>query len=500
MPAPATRPPFPAPRALPRALPLLLALALAGCAGLPRERVDSPAVAVPASWSAAPEAASAQPAALTAWWQRFNDPALTGLIDQALRANPNLQSAQAALRQARAQADVQTARLGPTLGVSASAQRSQNGQAASSSRFQAGFDASWEPDIFGGNRSATDASAADAAASAASLGNVQVSLAAEVAASFINLRALQTRLAIARNNLATQQETLQITRWRAQAGLLSSLELEQAVSATAQTEAQLPALQTSVTQTLNALAVLTGQAPGALEAALSDAAPIPAAPASLALAFPAETLRQRPDVRAAERRVDAALSRLDAAEAARYPSFRLGGSLGLSALTLGTLTDGASVLRSLLASVSAPLFDGGALQAQARAQQASVDQARAAFQGTVLTALQDVEDALAALRGDTERLARLQTASSAAANADLLARQRFQGGLIGFDTVLSTQRSLLTTQDSLATTQASLSTNHVRLYKALGGGWQADADAEPRGGWQADADAAQAATPVAETR
>lgn len=489
MPAPATRPPFPAPRALPRALPLLLALALAGCAGLPRERADSAAVAVPASWSAAPEAASAQPAALTAWWQRFNDPALTGLIDQALRANPNLQSAQAALRQARAQADAQTARLGPTLGVSASAQRSQNGQAAAGSRFQAGFDASWEPDIFGGNRSAADASAADAAVSAASLGNVQVSLSAEVAASFINLRALQTRLAIARSNLATQQETLQITRWRAQAGLLSSLELEQAVSATAQTEAQLPALQTSVTQTLNALAVLTGQAPGALEAALGDAAPIPTAPASLALAFPADTLRQRPDVRAAERRVDAALSRLDAADAARYPSFRLGGSLGLSALTLGTLTDGASVLRSLLASVSAPLFDGGALQAQARAQQASVDQARAAFQGTVLTALQDVEDALAALRGDTERLARLQTASSAAANADLLARQRFQSGLIGFDTVLSTQRSLLTTQDSLATTQASLSTNHVRLYKALGGGWQADADAEVRGGSQADADA-----------
>ncbi len=443
MPAPATRPPFPAPRALPRALPLLLALALAGCAGLPRERADGSPVAVPASWSAAPEAASAQPAALTAWWQRFNDPALTDLIDQALRANPNLQSAQAALRQARAQADAQAARLGPTLGASASAQRSQNGNASASSRFQAGFDASWEPDIFGANRSAANASAADAAVSAASLGNVQVSLAAEVAASFINLRALQTRLAIARSNLATQQETLQITRWRAQAGLLSSLELEQAVSATAQTEAQLPALQTSVTQALNAIAVLTGQAPGALEATLGNTAQIPTAPAGLAMAFPAETLRQRPDVRAAERRVDAALSRLDAAEAARYPSFRLSGSLGLSALTLGSPTDGASVLRSLLASVSAPLFDGGALQAQALAQRAAVDQARANYQGTVLTALQDVEDALAALRGDTERLARLQTASSAAANADLLARQRFQSGLIGFDTVLATQQETL---------------------------------------------------------
>ena len=465
-----------------RVLPLLLALALVGCASVSPPRAEAPGVAVPAAWSTAQATVptlNQKPADLSGWWQRFNDPALADLVAQALRANTSLQSAQAALRQARALADAQAASLGPSLGASASAQRSQAGTASAGNRFQAGFDASWEPDIFGRNRSAADASAADALASEASLGNVQVSLAAEVAANYINLRALQTRLVIARDNLATQQETLQITRWRAQAGLVSSLDLEQAISATAQTEAQLPSLQTGVAQSLNALAVLTGQAPGALGAALDTAAAtaIPTAPADLAMAFPAETLRQRPDVRAAERRIDAALSRLSAAEAARYPSFRLGGSLGLSALALGSLTDSASVLRSLLASVSAPLFDGGALQAQARAQQAGVDQARATYQGTVLTALQEVEDALAALRGDTERLARLQVASTAAANADLLARQRYQSGLIGFDTVLSTQRLLLTTQDGVASTRASLSTNHVRLYKALGGGWQADARA-----------------------
>jgi NodT family efflux transporter outer membrane factor (OMF) lipoprotein len=457
-----------------------LAFTLVGCASVLPQRAEAPLAAVPAAWSTAPQTTpqttGQQPADLSGWWQRFNDPVLTDLVARSLRANTSLQSAQASLRQARALADAQAAGLGPSLGVSASAQRSQAGNASAGSRFQAGFDASWEPDIFGRNRSAADASVADALANAANLGNVQVSLAAEVAVNYINLRALQTRLAIARDNLSTQQETLQITRWRAQAGLVSSLDLEQAISATAQTEAQLPALQTGVTQTLNALAVLTGQAPGALGAVLDTAAAIPTAPADFAMAFPAETLRQRPDVRAAERRVEAALSRLSAAEAARYPSFRLGGSLGLSAFTLGSLTDSASVLRSLLASVSAPLFDGGALQAQARAQQAGVDQTRAAYQGTVLTALQEVEDALAALRGDTERLERLQTASTAAANADLLARQRFQSGLIGFDTVLSTQRSLLATQDGVASTRASLSTSHVRLYKALGGGWQADAD------------------------
>jgi outer membrane protein TolC len=220
--------------------------------------------------------------------------------------------------------------------------------------------------------------------------------------------------------------------------------------------------------------------PGALQTVLGTAAAIPQAPADLALAFPAETLRQRADVRSAEHQVSAALARVAAADAARYPSFQLSGSLGLSALTLGTLTDGASVLRSVLASVSAPLFDGGAARAQVQVQQAALDQARAAHEAAVLTALQDVENALAALRGDREKLARQQAAASAAANAELLARQRYQSGLIDFATVLDTQRSLLSAQDSVASTQATLSADHVRLYKALGGGWTPDTDATTR--------------------
>ncbi|MCB2018580.1 MAG: efflux transporter outer membrane subunit [Hydrogenophaga sp.] len=455
------------------ALAVALALAVSACASVaPMEASGQPAdVAVPARWSAAP-ATEGQATALADWWQRFQDPTLTGLVTQALQANTSVRGAQAALRQARAQRDAQAAANGPSLGVSASAQRSQSGTADASNRYQLGFDASWEPDIFGGNRAALDANEASARAAESSLANTQVSLAAEVAVSYIELRGLQTRLQIAERNLAAQQETLQITRWRVQAGLASSLDLEQAIAATEQTRAQIPALQTSIGQALHALAVLTGQAPGALNSALGPAAAIPAPPADLALAFPADTLRQRPDVRGAEEQLNAAMARLSAAEAARYPSFRLSGSLGLSALTLGTLTDGASVLRSLLASVSAPLFDGGALRAQAQAQQAAVDQARAGLQGSVLGALKDVEDALLSLQGDRERLARQQAAADAATNAELLARQRYQSGLIDFRTVLDTQRSLLSAQDSVASTQASLSADHVRLYKALGGGWQ----------------------------
>jgi len=176
-------------------------------------------------------------------------------------------------------------------------------------------------------------------------------------------------------------------------------------------------------------------------------------------------------VRAAEHRISAALARVSAADAARYPSFAIKGSLGLSALSLGALTNGASLASALLASVSVPLLDAGAAKSQVLAQEAALEQARASYQAVVLTALKDVQDALVALHGDRQRLIHLQSAANAANNAALLARQRYSSGLIDFQTVLQTQRSLLSTQDSVASTQADVSAGHVRLYKALGGGW-----------------------------
>jgi outer membrane protein, multidrug efflux system len=454
---------------------IVLSLLLAACTSVPSPVATDLPPELPTQWSAGAARADVAATDLSAWWRRFDDPALVALVTRALDANTGVKSAQAALRQSRALADLARAGLGPAVNASGSAQRSQSGGSDARNTFTAGLGASWEPDVFGGKRAAADAGETDAQASAATLSQVQVALAAEVASRYITLRGLQARLAIARSNLATQTQTLQITRWRAQAGLVSSLDVAQAVSAAEQTQAQVPALQTSEVQTLNALAVLTGQAPGALTSSLGEAAPIPPAPPDLALAFPADTLRQRPDVRAAELKVRSAWSRVAMAEAARSPSFSLSGSLGLSALTLGSLTDGASLVRSLLASVSAPLFDGGAAQAQVLAQDAALDQARASYQDTMLGALQDVEDALIAIQGDRERLARLQAAATAAAHAELLARQRYQSGLIDFATVLGTQRTLLATQDSVATTQASLSASHVQLYRALGGGWTPEA-------------------------
>lgn len=453
-------------QAPPRWPVLALAAALAGCAGLAPQDARLPDAPVPTTWSTGNStAAPATP--LAQWWQRLGDAQLTALVEQALAANTSVRTAQAALQQARAQVDVQAAGLAPQVGASASAQRSRTGNS-----FQLGFDASWEPDVFGRVRAGVNASEADARAAEASLADVQVSLAAEVAVNYIELRSLQQRLAIAQSNLASQGETLQITQWRLQAGLTTSLVAEQARAAAEQTAAQIPALEASLAQSRHSLAVLTGQAPAALDAQLAASAAVPQAPDELALAIPAETLRQRADVRVAEQRIRAALPRVSQAEAARYPDFGISGSVGLRALTLGALSGGSAVAASLLGSVSVPLLDGGANRAQVRAQEASLEQARIAYQAAVLAALKDVEDALVSLRGNRERLVRLTAAADAAGNAALLAQQRYRSGLIDFQAVLETQRTLLSTQDGVATTVASVSADHVRLYKALGGGWQ----------------------------
>jgi outer membrane protein, multidrug efflux system len=451
----------------------VLVLSLCACASITPQNGTPSGVAVPGEWSQSQGASATGITALVNWWNYFDDPLLSTLITDALVNNTTVKGAQAALQQARALRDVAAAGLLPTLGSSASAQRSRSGDVSGNS-FRAGLDANWELDVFGANRSAVNAADATALASAASLGDVQVSIAAEVALNFIALRSAQARFAIASDNLTSQSETLQITQWRLQAGLVSSLEDEQARAATDQTRAQLPALQTTIAQTRHALAVLTGQAPAALSAHLTAAGPVPQASAELALSIPAEVLRQRSDVRAAEYQVQAAVARVAQANAARAPSFKLGGSLGLSALTLGALTDGASLAAAVLAGVTWPVFDGGAARAQVRGQQAALEQANSAYQATVLTALTDVEDALVALRGDRARLALLQSAAASANTAAQLASQRYGSGLVDFQTVLETQRTRLGSQDSVAVTLAAVSADHVRLYKALGGGWQQD--------------------------
>lgn len=456
-------------------LALLMSATLAGCAAVGPDYA-APDPAAPAGWRSwlddglTPDAVNA--GAIAQWWDQLGDIALTQLIRQVIAANPDVRSARAALREARARRAIAGADFFPT--ISASVSRTHRNRAtvgtAGNDLYEAGFDASWEPDVFGGTRRGAEAAQADLEASAASLDATQVSLVAEAALNYVEARALQIRLRIARNNLASQQETWQLADWRVQAGLANSVEVEQARANLEQTRASIPALERSLAEAQNRLAVLAGVAPGTLNERLSQPGAIPAVPQQLAVGIPADALRRRPDVRVAERRVAAETARIGQAQAARYPGVSLSGSIGVESLAFDTLTNG-SVARTFVASVAAALFDGGKRRQQVAAQEAVREQALIAYEKTVLAALEDVENGLTAFARSKERQAALRAAAEAARNAALLARQRYTSGLIDFQTVLDTERSVLTIEDTLAAAEAEGASSVITLYKALGGGW-----------------------------
>ena len=410
---------------------------------------------------------------LAHWWRVFNDADLSALIQQALVSHTSVRSAQAALAQARAQRDASAASLLPAVRASGSVQRAQAGEAAPATVFRAGLDASWEADVFGVRRHALSAADADLTASTAQLGQARISLAAEVALTYLDWRAQQQRLRVAQDNLALQESALYITQWRWQAGLASQLDVDQSLTVVGQTRAAIPVLAAAAQQSRNALAVLTGQPPQA-DLAVSTSAPVPIAERTLAVAIPADTLRQRPDVQAAEARLQAATARVAQAHAARLPSLSLAGSLDWRSPRVSDLFDVAALTRALVASWTASIWDGGALAAQQRVQAASLEQVRVSLDATVLTALQEVEAALLALQASQQRLYHLTAVAAAAANAEALARHRLASGLIDVQTLLDTQRSRLNSESELVSARASWSADHVRLYKALGGGWTPD--------------------------
>lgn len=471
--------PFPVPQiaAMRPVLPLILTALLGACASVGPD-YRAPVIQAPAVWQA-PTAGTyrVESTDLARWWTQLSDPLLTCLIEEALQANPDLKASAAALRAARASRSLVSANRFPTLSAGAGASRS-TAFGADKSLYDAAFDASWEPDVFGANRRAVEAADADLAAGLADLHAAQVSLVAEVALNYVELRAYQARLGIARSNLGSQSETLQITDWRARAGLVGSLDVEQARSNRDTTRAVIPSLETGQAEAEHRLALLTGRSPGSLHVRLvapeGAAAVLPVVPEQVGLFIPAEALRQRPDVRAAERRVAAETARVGQAEAARYPGFSLSGSIGLQALDMSTFTGGGQLARSLAASVSGPLFDGGRLRAQVDVREAVREQSVAAYEKAVLLALEDVHNALVALASGRARQAALSSAAEAARNAALLASHRYRSGLIDFQTVLSTERSLLSIEDSLATADAERLTALIRLYKALGGGWSSE--------------------------
>ena len=384
-----------------------------------------------------------------------------------------MRTAQARLKQARASRDLAVAGLFPSIGLSATAKRSKSGDGVPQTLYAAGFDASWEPSILGGQRDAAAATEADLTAGAASLAATRVSLAAEVALDYVTLRTYQLRLAIARDNAASQAETLQLTDWKQQAGLLTNLDVEQARTNLEQSRATIPGLELGRAEAEHALALLTGQVPAALHTALAATKPLPTAPERIAVGIPAETLRQRPDIRAAEYALRAEVARTAEQQAARYPTLSLSGSLGWQAFSTGALGGSDTLLRAITASLATSLFDGGRRRARIAMQDAVEEQALIAYQTSLLSALRDVENALVAYAAGRERLATRGRAADSARNAAQLARTLYAAGSVDFQKVLDADRSRLTAEDGLASAEGDLLAAVIKLYKALGGAWQA---------------------------
>lgn len=404
---------------------------------------------------------------------------LTDLIARALEANLDVRRARARVREARARRGLASAALFPTLDARAGAVHTRT-EEADSTLYSARFDARWEVDVFGGRRREVEAATATLQARAEELHDVLVTLSSEVALNYIEVRVAAARIATATANLRTQIETHEIARFRLQAGLTTQIDVEQARTILERTRAAIPELRIQRAQALHRLAVLLGQPPGALAAALAPERPIPVAPVTIAIGLPADALRRRPDVRRAERELAAQTAQVGVATAERYPRLTLTGSIGLEALALGDLLSTAARALAAGADLVQPVFDAGRIRQNIAVQTALQEQAAIAYEASILTALEDVENALVAYAEEQARRAALVAATAAARQAAALSDASYRAGLVDFQVVLESQRSLLTVEDQLVVSSGAVTSNLVRLYKAVGGGWTPPATAGAR--------------------
>lgn len=431
---------------------------------------------VPSEWKNAGNFPVASPSGdLARWWGRFEDQTLNRLISSALLDNPEISSATARIRESRARRDAEFSGLFPTLngGVSRNSSRIDidPGPTTSGTSYSANLDASWEVDLFGRRRSALLAAAANLGAAGETLHSVHAALAAEIASTYTSLRADEARLGVLRRNVTTREQTAQLATWRKQAGEADSLESSQALSSLESARAAIPALEEAIAQGRNRLALLAGREPGSLDAMLAVGKGIPSPPDSLAIGIPADVLRQRPDVRVAGYEVLAAAANTRSAEAARYPSLNLSGSLGLNTPRARDFLDPETAAANLATSLTSPIFDAGRIRAGIEAASAVEQQAIDNYRSVVLTALAETENALIACRRSAERLATLEKATQLARESDELARRRYEAGEIDFLEVLDSQRTLLNLEENLIATRSDRTTAYIRLYQALGGGW-----------------------------
>lgn len=476
----ACRPPF---------LSVPLMLLLAACSTGPDYRPSTPAaLGVPDNWSVpAGERARED---LTRWWRRFDDPMLGALVERAQSANLDVAQAVTRLRQARESLLQTRSDLFPSLSASGGVSRSEPLRGASTTvtlpdgsvtsfsqggntSFSLGADARYQVDLFGGVGRSVEAARAGYEASGFDYATVLISIEAETARNYVLARAAQAQLANARDALAIQDDNLQIAGWRVQAGLVSSIDAEQARAQRAQTAASIPTLEANYNGFVSRLGVLTGQAPGALKSELAATRPIPRGPTSVAAGIPVDALRQRPDVRSAERNLAAATAQIGVATAQLYPALSIGGSIDTGADALGTLLD--TITGRLFANIAQTIFDAGRTRSQVRSARAAADGAFLSYKQTVLTSLEEIENAVVALDSARRREAEFRTALEASNNQAILARMQYRSGLADFLTLNQAESALLSARNGVVQAQSDQATALIQLYLALGGGWDSSA-------------------------
>ena len=474
----------------------ILLSALTGCMVGPD--FHKPETQMPAGWvgvtpTTAPTTGGSmtnpRPVDVSRWWQNFNDPELNSLIDRAVASNLDLKLATSRLLQARASAASSPPPSGPpptsTPPTAARAPKAPSTRssaptalsrpslsASSRDLFQAGLDAGWELDVFGGVRRDIEAANADIRAAVEDRRDVLVTLTSEVALNYISLRGYQRQLYIARENLAAQERSADVTRRRQKGGFISGLDTANADAQVANTRSTLPVFQQQAQQTIYDIALLLGAEPDALLKELSAEAPIPPTPPEVPIGLPSDLLKHRPDIRRAQSQWHAANARIGVATADLFPKFAITGSVGTSGPNGGSLFNWDNGFWSIGPSVSYEIFDAGRIRANIAVQNELTNQAALSYEQTVLAALRDVESALVGYAREQQHRAALTDAVAANQKAVDLSTSLYKQGQTDFLNVLTAQRSLFASQDALVQSNRTIATNLVALYKALGGGWQ----------------------------
>jgi len=468
----------------------LLAFLAGGCANLPSVGPDyhAPETKTPAHWSEPLVGGEANSAAATAaWWKNFHDSELDSLIARAACSNLDLRIAQARVREARAHYRMTAADFWPTIDGSGSYARQREsknqplvgpgdhlpaGIPFENSFYQSGFDASWEIDVFGGTRRATEAARAQVAATQFGEREVLVTLLGEVARNYVEARGYQRRLEIARDNIRAQEQSLAIVQNRFTNGLTSDLDVQQASTVLATARAVVPALETALAASIHRLGVLLGQTPEALQTELAAVAPIPAAPPAVPVGLPSELLLRRPDVALVERQLAAATANIGVAKADLFPKFYLTGVAGFQGVSADDWFTSGSRFWSVGPSVQWRMFDAGRIRANIQVQTARQEQVLANYENTALSAFEDVENALTAYAKEQNRRQSLADAVKSSQESLRLANQLYANGLANFINVLDAERSLYQAQDALVQSDKTVTTDVIALYKSLGGGWE----------------------------